>query len=193
VRILRLHQKWLPLHLFTLAGTRPQLLEHERYCVQFVEGQSQEFANPPASPCGGRKLTTPAPAPAGELYIGSYHLACRRAAAALTRPDRILILSALHGLLPLDRVIAPYDLRMGQPGSIRPAELRSQAEQLHLVEEPRVIILAGQSYSAAALSVWPAAATPLAGVGGLGYQLALLAGIAQSDATAGHSCVGLCR
>jgi hypothetical protein len=58
----------------------------------------QESANPPVSPCGGRKLGVPAPA--GERYTGSYHLACRRAAAALTTPDRILIPSALHGLLP---------------------------------------------------------------------------------------------
>ncbi len=68
------------------------------------------------------------PAPAGELYVGGYHVACRRAAAVLTTPDRILILSALYGLLPLDRVIAPYDLRMGRPGSISPEALRRQAE-----------------------------------------------------------------
>ena len=142
-------------------------------------------------PCGGRKLTVPAPA--GQLYTGSYHRACRRAAAGLTGPGRILILSALHGLLPLDRVIGPYELRMGQPGSITPVELRRQAEQLHLVDEPQVIILGGRAYSAAALTVWPAAATPLAGAGGLGYQLALLAGIAQSSASAGVSYVGVCR
>jgi hypothetical protein len=85
------------------------------------------------------------------------------------------------GRLPLDRVIAPYDLRIGQPGSITPAALRRQAEQLHLVDEPRVIVLAGRSYSTAALAVWPAAATPLAGAGGLGRQLARLAVIAQSS------------
>ena len=49
-------------------------------------------------PCGGRKLSTPAQA--GQLYTGSCHLACRRVAAALTDPDRILVLSALNGLLP---------------------------------------------------------------------------------------------
>jgi hypothetical protein len=81
----------------------------------------------------------------GRTYVGGYHLARRRAAAVLTTPDRILILSVLHGLLPLDRVIAPYDLRMGQPGSITPAAPRRQAEQLHLVDEPRVIVLAGHA------------------------------------------------
>jgi len=90
------------------------------------------------------------PAPAGQLYVGGFHLACRRAAAVLTTPDRILIPSVPHGLLPLDRVIAPYELRMGQPGSISPAEMRRQGEQLHLVDEPRVIVLAGRAYTDAA-------------------------------------------
>jgi hypothetical protein len=120
-------------------------------------------------PCGARKL--PEPAPAGQLNTGSYHAACRRAAAALTGPDRILILSALHGLLPLDRVIAPYELRMGQPGTVSTATLREQAEQLRLVDQPHVIVLAGRAYTTAALTVWPHATTPLAGAGGLGRQL----------------------
>src|SRR5690349_4767772 len=74
-------------------------------------------------PCGGKKLNHSAPA--GELYIGSYHRACRRAAEAL-RPARILILSALHGLVELDQVLAPYDLRMGQPGSVTESMLTEQ-------------------------------------------------------------------
>ena len=144
----------------------------------------RETANPPVSPCAARKRAEPAGLPAGELYVGSYHLACRRAAAALTTPDRILILSALHGLLSLDRVIAPYELRMGQPGSIGVGALRRQAEQLHLVDEQRVIILAGRAYTTAALAVWPAATTPLAGAGGLGRQLAVLGGIARAGLVA---------
>lgn len=54
-------------------------LEQERYCAQFLEEEGQESANPPASPCGARKL--PEPARAGQLYTGSYHQICRRAAA----------------------------------------------------------------------------------------------------------------
>jgi hypothetical protein len=56
---------------------------------------------------------------------GSCHVA-----DALTTPDRILILSALHGLLPLDEVIAPYELRMGQPGSIGAGGLGRQLAML---------------------------------------------------------------
>lgn len=59
-------------------------------------------------------------------------------------------------------MIAPYDLRMGQPGSIQPAALRRQAEQLHLVDQQQVIALAGAAYTAAVRQVWPHATTPLA-------------------------------
>jgi hypothetical protein len=52
-------------------------------------------------------------------------------------------------------VIGPYDLRMGQTGSITPAELRRQAEQLHMVDEPRVIVLAGAAYTTTVSHVWP--------------------------------------
>jgi hypothetical protein len=141
--------------------------------------------------CGSRKTQLPQ-APAGQLYIGGYHVACRRAAAVLTTPDRILILSALHGLLPLDRVIAPYELRMGQPGSVTPDVLRRQAAQLQLVDEARVIVLAGAAYTAAARQVWPHATAPLAGVGGLGHQLARLARIARSGGVADDSRLDLC-
>lgn len=47
-------------------------------------------------PCGSRKLGRRARA--ADLYVGSYHRACRRAADALG-PDRQLILSARYGLL----------------------------------------------------------------------------------------------
>lgn len=70
---------------------------------------------------------------------------------------------------------------MGQAGSIAPAALFSQAEQLHLLDERDVIVLGGRAYTTAALTVWPAAATPLAGTGGPGRQLAVLASIAETS------------
>jgi hypothetical protein len=134
-------------------------------------------------PCGARKLDRPAEA--GQLYTGSYHRATRRAADALaaTAPGtRILILSALHGLLELDTVIAPYEQRMGKPGSIGPDRLREQARELG-VDGAEVTILAGRAYADAALAVWPAARDLLAGAGGLGRQLARLAQIAAEAKT----------
>ena len=135
------------------------------------------ISNAGASPCGFRKASQPAPA--GRIYLGGYHQACRRAAAALTTPGRTLILSALHGLLPLDRVIAPYELRMGQPGSITAEALRAQAAELGLLGEPHVIVLAGRAYTTAALAVWPDATTPLLGLGSMGAHRSKLQAIGR--------------
>ncbi len=121
-------------------------------------------------PCGAAKLDRPAPA--GELYTGSFHRACRKAADALARPgDTVLVLSALHGLVPLDHVLAPYELRMGQAGSVTGDQLRRQARELGVDAAREVIVLAGAAYTAAARQVWPRAAAPLEGAGGMGYQL----------------------
>ncbi len=86
-------------------------------------------------PCGGSKLDRPAPA--RELYTGSMFrhtltVASRAAAddmASGRGPARVLILSALHGLVELDTVLAPYDLKMGRPGSVDVATLMRQAEE----------------------------------------------------------------
>jgi hypothetical protein len=134
-------------------------------------------------PCGAAKQAQDAPA--GELYTGSYHRACRRAADALTaQGGTVVVLSALYGLVPLDQVLAPYDLRMGQPGSVTPARLAEQARGLGLDQAADVTVLGGAAYTAAALTVWPEAATPLAGLGGMGYQLQALAAIAADQAPA---------
>lgn len=128
-------------------------------------------------PCGGRKA--PHAAPAGDLYVGSYHRAARRAADAVAARTgaRVLILSALHGLLELDELVDPYELRMGAPGSVTADELRRQAVELEL-EDADVTILAGSAYAAAALAVWPDADVPTTGARGIGDHLALFARLA---------------
>lgn len=87
-------------------------------------------------PCGAAKLDHAAPA--RELYTGSgfrHTLTAAQAAAAGDEADgrgpaRVLILSALYGLLELDTVIEPYDLKMGGPDSVTADELVAQAEAL---------------------------------------------------------------
>jgi hypothetical protein len=84
-------------------------------------------------PCGGGKLDHAAPA--AELYIGSmfrHALVNVERLAAMDEdegrgPARVLILSALHGLVELDTVLEPYDLRMGAPGSVTAETLTAQA------------------------------------------------------------------
>lgn len=78
-------------------------------------------------PCGASKQDTPAPA--RDLYTGAHfqyvlHRTITEAAldtAQTGAATRVMILSARHGLVDLDTVLAPYDTRMSDPGSV-PAE-----------------------------------------------------------------------
>ena len=127
-------------------------------------------------PCGAAKATFPRPA--GQLYTGGYHRLTQRAAHTLTTSDNIRIVSALHGLLPLDHVIAPYNLRLGEHGSITADHLEEQADEQGLLGHPNVVILAGRDYTRLAQQVWPHARTPLTGTRGIGDQQHRLARIA---------------
>jgi hypothetical protein len=129
-------------------------------------------------PCGGKKAQVSS-IEAGALYLGSYHAATRRAANVLTsngQTGMTLILSARYGLVTLDRVIEPYDLRAGQPGSITAGQVRAQAGELGILDA-EVTVLAGRAYSSLVVAVWPGAADLLAGTRGIGQQLARLAAI----------------
>jgi hypothetical protein len=110
-----------------------------------------EFPEPDGAPwvivsCGAEKLDHRAPA--GEMYVGSYHRAARRAAAVLTRPDRTLILSARHGLLRLDDLIDPYEMRMTNPAAVSPRLVARQMRDLGIARPgTRIVVLAGKDYS----------------------------------------------
>jgi len=110
------------------------------------------------TPCGRRKA--PAPTQAADLYRGSYFRVCLRYARHLQPDNRIRILSALHGLVYLDQVLAPYNVMFGGPGTIRVAQIREQAAQQGLLDANPVIILGGVEYASRALPVWPHATTP---------------------------------
>jgi len=80
-------------------------------------------------PCSGAKLDHAAPA--RELYTGTMTQHTLAAAlhevAQLDQPARVLILSALHGLVELDQVLEPYEMKMGAPGCVTVERLREQA------------------------------------------------------------------
>ncbi|MGW3915883.1 DUF6884 domain-containing protein [Streptomyces sp. NPDC005070] len=123
-------------------------------------------------PCGSRKLERPARA--ADLYIGSYHRACRRAADAL-RPERLLILSARYGLLDLDDIIEPYDTPHGAAGATTSQLLLRQATERDIVLLDPVVALGGARHTALVHAVWPHARTPLRGTRSMGEQMARLA------------------
>ncbi|WP_369221359.1 DUF6884 domain-containing protein [Streptomyces sp. R39] len=125
-------------------------------------------------PCGSRKLGSPARA--ADIYVGSYHRACRRAADAL-HPDRLLILSARHGLLDLDDVIEPYDTPHGAADAVTSQVLLEQATTRNIVHLDPVVALGGARHINLLRAVWPHIHTPLAGARGMGEQMARLAAI----------------
>lgn len=122
-------------------------------------------------PCGARKRTRPSPA--GSMYVGSYHRACRRAADATG--GRVLILSAKYGLLDLATMIEPYEQRTGKPGAITVAALRRQADEMGIRDARDVVVIAGKSYADLVSAVWPHARRPLDGTRGIGDQMRRLA------------------
>jgi hypothetical protein len=119
-------------------------------------------------PCGKAKQQVAAPA--GELYTGAFHRACLRYARILAIRERILILSGKYGLLELDAVIEPYEQRIKPSMSVI---VRQQAAERRLLGAA-VVALGGADYRAVCRAVWPACATPMAGLGGMGKMLAWL-------------------
>jgi hypothetical protein len=128
-------------------------------------------------PCGARKLDHRARA--ADMYVGSYHRACRRAAEAL-RPDRLVILSAHYGLLDPGDEIDPYDTPHGAAGAVTAELLRDQAARRGLTERDPVVVLGGARHVALATAVWPHALNPLSGTRGMGEQVARLAAMARA-------------
>ena len=123
--------------------------------------------------CGKAKAASIRPARA--LYTGCYFRACLAHALSVSPPGRCLILSAKHGLLGLDDPIAPYDLRMGRPGSVTPARIAEQAGRRGLAGP--ILSLCGASYNAAliAAGLGPIR-SPFAGLArdSMGARMALL-------------------
>lgn len=125
--------------------------------------------------CGATKRAVRAPA--AELYVGSLFVSARRAAQALAPSSRILILSALHGLLRFDQPVDPYDKRLDDPGAVTAADVGRQARGLGILGCP-VIALASRDYVDLCRQVWPVVAAPIYGMM-IGNARHELAGITQ--------------
>lgn len=136
-------------------------------------------------PCGAAKL--PHAAPAGDLYTGAQHVLTRQAADTLAAATggRVVILSARHGLLDLHDVIAPYDLKLGDVGSITAATVTAQ---LATIAPARIVALLPKAYA----GLLRVAAAPLhvelfdvlAGSRGLLEQRAILARVKRGEVKA---------
>jgi hypothetical protein len=128
-------------------------------------------------PCGKAKLALAAPAK--DLYTGTFFRLALRAARALTSEARILILSGRHGLVGLQDVLEPYDLRLGQPFSLPAMDVVRQADRIGLLRE-RPILLLPAAYDLVATQAWPRSRNPLRGASGIGSMQHRLREIAET-------------
>jgi hypothetical protein len=102
--------------------------------------------------CGGAKQATPTAA--CDLYTGSafrHMLTAAMAEAAATTADlgvdaKVLILSAEHGLLELDQVVAPYDRRMGDRGAVDWRTVTCQLVELGVTTDDEVYAMLPKAY-----------------------------------------------
>src|SRR5262245_25278639 len=118
--------------------------------------------------CGAKKLDRAARA--RDLYLGSYFRACLAYALAIAPAKDIFVLSAKYGLIGINDQIEPYDLKMGEPGSVTVSALSDQAGFAGLFDE-EVTVLGGKSYVRVCRKVWPKAKAPLEKLGGLFKQI----------------------
>jgi hypothetical protein len=139
-------------------------------------------------PCGGAKLTESAPA--AELYIGSMFADTLRTARTMTSDENIRILSAKHGLVKLDTILEPYDVKMGDNGSIPNHLLALQAHELKKKASPSTYelhLLLPKKYAANMTTALVrlgnnshyVTVNHFAGCAGIGYQKAALKNIRE--------------
>jgi hypothetical protein len=115
-------------------------------------------------PCGAAKLDHAAPA--AELYTGAHFRYVLNAALELADGDRsrVRIISALHGLLELDTVVAPYDVKMGDRNSIAVWTVADQLDELHQHTDVHVVALTPNAYSDKLAAAVRGAGVPMSGV-----------------------------
>ncbi|MCI0339330.1 MAG: YaaA family protein [Acidobacteria bacterium] len=121
--------------------------------------------------CGKQKLTCPALA--RELYTGLYFKATLGYALTIAPVENIFVLSAKYGLVRLDDRLKPYDLKMGEAGSVTCQKVLRQAERMGIAGRS-VVALGGSRYVRIIRSLWSSVETPLDGKGGLFRQIAWL-------------------
>lgn len=132
-------------------------------------------------PCGRRKRDEPSRA--GDLYLGSQHRLAREAADVLAADTggRVVILSALHGLVDLDRVLDPYDVTIGDERAVTAEDVKWQLVRMGAT---RVIALTPNGYTDLLRSPWVRLDDRLAGCRGIGDQRAVLARIKRGSVAA---------
>jgi hypothetical protein len=95
-------------------------------------------------PCSAAKLNFAAPA--AELYTGSMFKDSLETARKMFSDDKIFILSAKHGLVSLDTVLAPYDVKLGNASAVEWNTISVQLRELGITGD--VLSLLPKDYHA---------------------------------------------
>ncbi len=117
-------------------------------------------------PCGKLKLTHPAPAK--DMYIGTFFKAVYR--FALKHSNRIVIVSAKYGVLEPDQTISPYDVTLSKVSKEYRREWSEKVAptlQEFVDKGYTLLYLCNKRYREGC----PAGLTPLEGKGGMGEQI----------------------
>lgn len=142
-------------------------------------------------PCAAKKLAVGAAA--RDLYVSDhFKLALRAAEARAGAVDaRVAILSARHGLVNLERVLAPYDCTFGDPDAIAVDLVATQLSVQHVETIETLLPSRYLAVVQEALDIIERRGGPrielinlYAGAAGIGYQRAVLSGLLTSH---GHA------
>jgi cytoplasmic iron level regulating protein YaaA (DUF328/UPF0246 family) len=104
------------------------------------------------------------------MYVGGFFKAQLFYAKKHFPDDQIFILSAKYGLLTLSEKIKPYDLKMGQVGSIGYDSVKKQAIALNIIDN-KIISTAGKEYRLVLDKVFPDILYPFKDLKGMGYMI----------------------
>ena len=98
--------------------------------------------------CGVTKMKKPCTAK--KMYVGHYVQTCLAYARTFTTEDNIYILSAKYGVLPLDKVIEPYDKTLNKMSKKEKQDWRNmvigQLNDMGINQDTPVIFICGKNY-----------------------------------------------
>ena len=110
---------------------------------------------------------------AEDMYTGSYFKQCITYAKTLTKDNNIYILSAKYGVLPLNKVINPYNKTLNTMSKDEINEwanmVITQLQELHITPDMPVTFICGKNYYQPLTNYFTNITTPLP-EGGMGYQ-----------------------
>lgn len=98
--------------------------------------------------CGAKKMKKPCKAK--KMYVGNYVQLCLAYAQTFTTQDNIYILSAKYGVLPLEKVIEPYNKTLNNMNRQEKQDWKNmvikQLEEMNINKDTEVVFICGTNY-----------------------------------------------